>query len=470
MKESELAAEFREALMARNRAQHDYDQAVASIAQLKTEAREKREVLTAAEKTVREIEHQLLTGVHPLPLLAAADRNGATGPDPPAASLLTANGRSVLGDASGWHEVIRPENAPADLAAAMEERFGDDDTLRDLEAKQATDAGPMDEKQALRRALEMDEVRDRLASVKAGGATDTQILSILLGWPTFRASYPPPGVPWGTSSIGFFCGHAAGEGNWPHRNPSLEGAALVKAVRRELKIPQPKGAVTTAKLRGKEAAALAMSEFDDASEDVIARARSAREAKATFAAEPPVDLTCEDLGHKPPWTDGELDRLLVFAIRDYNKLMRGFWDGEEPVSDEQIQHFLATWWPHSRVFIGPDRTGQKHGFTIQRTPLRFWVGPYLGPNHTPTLTGPELIARVRRVMATDAPSAAEEVALKIPPQRPSGAGPLRGFRECTASEWVLAGPERRHAAWRLIRDEPEKPKRKRKGAAHASTT
>lgn len=221
MRIPELIAELTEALKARNRCQDELDLAVGQVARLKADARERRQKLAAAERALREIEHELLTGESPLPLVAAGQRRNGT-----------------LGGLDGL----------IDYAIASAERT-------------------------------------------------------------------------------------------------------------------PAAALTA--------------------DDVIAESRR-------------------------PWTDDELDRLLVHACRHYTSMMNGFWDsiGKDDPTDGEILFFVQKSWPHSRVFVGADRTKQKHGYTVQGHPSPlFWVGPFRGAGHQATLHGPELIAAIRRVMGLEAPAA-----------------------------------------------------------------
>lgn len=120
----------------------------------------------------------------------------------------------------------------------------------------------------------------------------------------------------------------------------------------------------------------------------------------------PAEHLC-DLHGGRPWTDEELDRLLVHACRHYDRGMAEFWSKatESGADDGVILFFLRQRWPNSRVFVGPDATHQKHGYTIQGSPdPRLWVGPYLGHNHRPTLGGMPLVQTVRRVMGIPSPA------------------------------------------------------------------
>lgn len=114
----DLIEELKAAMMQRNRAQADLDEEMVRLAEVKRAIRERRELLDAREKTLREIEHELLTGESPLPLLAGAARNGRTADDPApvrggydrdvAAAVEIAEARRaarVVGDPSSWRAV-----------------------------------------------------------------------------------------------------------------------------------------------------------------------------------------------------------------------------------------------------------------------------------------------------------------------------------------------------------------------------
>ena len=59
-------------------------------------------------------------------------------------------------------------------------------------------------------------------------------------------------------------------------------------------------------------------------------------------------------------------------------------------------------WPRSRRFTPPAQSGGKLGYTIQATGLPggqyFWLGGFRGPGHKGTLSGSNLISRVRFVL------------------------------------------------------------------------
>jgi len=211
---------------------------------------------------------------------------------------------------------------------------------------------------------------------------------------------------------------------------------------------------------------------------VVGRARTAREAKATFEEEAPDGGKPEPRapGRQAPPTADELDRLLIHACRQYDPSMRQFWEAAtDGAFDDAIRFFLCQRWPKSRVFVGPDRTHMGRGYTIQvagETPI-LWVGPFVGIGHKADLAGQELVDRVRRVFGIPDPRAAEKAAPPaavpsreelglpaIPPILPAHNDVPRGFRRATESEWMLAGAARRHSVFRLVREEPPAPKRK----------
>lgn len=179
------------------------------------------------------------------------------------------------------------------------------------------------------------------------------------------------------------------------------------------------GAETLADLEeaGPEVYAKAQEEFDGARgmippADVEALPDGGRPAR---------ELACEDLGHKRPWTDDELDRLLIHACRTYYPQTREWWEAAtiHGALDDAIRDTLLRHWPQGRVFVGPDQTRQKHGYTITRAGSLpcLWVGAYKGPGHKATLAGSALIAAVRRVFdiadpTQGAPSAAEKPSRK----------------------------------------------------------
>jgi hypothetical protein len=80
---NDLVAELKERLMSRNRALDEWQQAQAKVVEAKRAAGEWRDVLAREETALREVEHELLTGVSSVPLIAAAQArpNGIPPPD-----------------------------------------------------------------------------------------------------------------------------------------------------------------------------------------------------------------------------------------------------------------------------------------------------------------------------------------------------------------------------------------------------
>lgn len=122
----------------------------------------------------------------------------------------------------------------------------------------------------------------------------------------------------------------------------------------------------------------------------------------------PVEHIC-DLHGGRPWTDADIDALLVHACRKYSRDLGKWFADHDTASDEELYVELRKHWPHSRVFTGPDRSGSRHGYTLaQHGPeLRFWVGVFKGAGHMPTLAGQALLDRVRTMMGLLRPTAGE---------------------------------------------------------------
>jgi hypothetical protein len=128
---------------------------------------------------------------------------------------------------------------------------------------------------------------------------------------------------------------------------------------------------------------------------------------------PPPD-SIGDLVSIRPWTDAELDELLVHACRHYSTELREWFAEitEAGADDADLYIGLRRHWPHSRVFVGPDRTGKKLGYTLgtSGSNLQFWVGVWSGKNHLPTLGNQPLIDRIRSVMGIPVPADRPELA------------------------------------------------------------
>jgi len=123
---NDLVSELKERLMSRNRAADEWQQAQVKVIEAKRAAGEWRDVLAREETALREVEHELLTGVSSTPLIAAAQaRNGIPPPDVvqitplPAAVETTPDSGAVgrigtydqeldwvLRDAIGWGGIV----------------------------------------------------------------------------------------------------------------------------------------------------------------------------------------------------------------------------------------------------------------------------------------------------------------------------------------------------------------------------
>ena len=100
--------------------------------------------------------------------------------------------------------------------------------------------GPYNQDDALLRACAL--VARELDPLRAG-ATDYQIFQALIQWPTQRVSGNPHGNPWavcGGSDPRFWYDTGAMDDFPVRKRPTLEGDALVKAVRRVMHISRPK--------------------------------------------------------------------------------------------------------------------------------------------------------------------------------------------------------------------------------------
>lgn len=179
-------------------------------------------------------------------LTAEAAELPAGGPASTWGSLRTP---TIVGDATGWRATFAGSNGTAT------------DEPEGLVELPPIDPGPMDENEALDRALRLPEVAVELAKlVQLGNATDLEILEILKGWPTHRWTPASPGQPWAThgdsklAGPGFFYGHSARIA-WPQGPAFLEGGALVKAVRKQLGLKLPRISRAEAKATFDEPAA-----------------------------------------------------------------------------------------------------------------------------------------------------------------------------------------------------------------------
>ena len=180
-------------------------------------------------------------------LTAEAAELPAGGPASTWGSLRTP---TIVGDATGWRATFAGSNGTAT------------DEPEGLVELPPIDPGPMDENEALDRALRLPEVAVELAKlVQLGNATDLEILEILKGWPTHRwTPGASPGQPWAThgdsklAGPGFFYGHSARIA-WPQGPAFLEGGALVKAVRKQLGLKLPRISRAEAKATFDEPAA-----------------------------------------------------------------------------------------------------------------------------------------------------------------------------------------------------------------------
>lgn len=147
------------------------------------------------------------------------------------------------------------------------------------------------------------------------------------------------------------------------------------------------------------------------STDVVAYPDFARELPGIGLPKPPAaESICGLLhGGKPRAEDDDIDALLVHACRKYSSALGKWFADHDTASDEELYIEMRKAWPHSRVFMGPDRTGRKHGYTLASHghELRFWVGVFRGPGHAPDLAGNALLDRVRAVMGLLRPESAD---------------------------------------------------------------
>jgi hypothetical protein len=69
-------------------------------------------------------------------------------------------------------------------------------------------------------------------------------------------------------------------------------------------------------------------------------------------------------------------------------------------TDSKILAPLGSLWPKSsRMYVPPNRSGGKHGYTIQGCPRPgFWMGSYKGLGHQPNLCDLALSGRVRQLL------------------------------------------------------------------------
>lgn len=332
-------------------------------------------------------------------------------------------------------------------------------------------AGPATSREALALACRMTVVSGRLDELRTAGATDAEILDALKHWPTHRVT-PASGAEgeaWGVAggeAPAFYFG-AAARGAWADRRRGLSGTDLAVGVRGLLKIPHPpepdpaaggphavRGAAdppparaarksdgepipagtelpagyrscTRAEYRAAPAAdrherfravrAAGSAELDRVVDLRVPDADLAAPPEETPAGGPapaaPTALAAQATFREPatPADDDELDRLLIHACRTYYPQMQPWWDAAAGGAlDDAIRDLLVQHWPQGRVFVGPDQTRQKHGYTISRAGNHpcLWVGAFQGPGHRADLAGAELIARVRAVFGIPDPAAA----------------------------------------------------------------
>lgn len=237
---------------------------------------------------------------------------------------------------------------------------------------------PMDEHQALARALRVEKVREKLLDLTVSGATDDQILAELWRWPTHRErpTGNMPGCSWavvGAPAPRFYAGHAA-ETFWPMAEGVgiLSGTELARAVRKSLKIPQPKK--NTAAVPGP------IPELDQlAGEGLVAKDVTLRPAGA-------VDVTTAAIDAKLKEALGWLDVGSRLALMDPSP------------SDGTICAELDHAWTN----VKPSQTP---GYRVAARPgPRFWLGNVMMAIIEPTLKGADLVAAVRRVLHLAAPA------------------------------------------------------------------
>jgi hypothetical protein len=123
------------------------------------------------------------------------------------------------------------------------------------------------------------------------------------------------------------------------------------------------------------------------------------------AAKTAAPATADDAAER--WTNAEIDRELAHALRGSserwpNDVMNGS-------TDEEIRANIGSFWPTSRVFVPPDQSGGKFGYTIAGGPdyPTLWMGVFKGPGHSATLMTGELVARARRLLCIPLPRPAE---------------------------------------------------------------
>ena len=103
--------------------------------------------------------------------------------------------------------------------------------------------GPYNQDDALVRATALPEVRDELTRLVAEGGTDDEIHRALIQWPSIFRAGTDHGNPWqvnGGSRPGFRYDTDTLQSTEKYRKPTLEGDALIAAVRRVLHIRKPK--------------------------------------------------------------------------------------------------------------------------------------------------------------------------------------------------------------------------------------
>jgi hypothetical protein len=158
----------------------------------------------------------------------------------------------------------------------------------------------------------------------------------------------------------------------------------------------------------------------------------------TEPTEAPKGLPPPDDAGKPFWTREDVDDELMHALH-YGGLA---WAAiiADGADDAEILRRLRGWPRGGRVFVPPQTSGGKYGYTIWcvgKTPT-FWVGSYHGLGHKPTLEGPDLVRRVRSLLEIPTP---REAAMLREPSKVIAAGTGFTTPEIDVATFIVRPPE-----------------------------
>ena len=192
--------------------------------------------------------------------------------------------------------------------------------------------------------------------------------------------------------------------------PTLSGAKLIDRARILLQIPRPVPPPP------------ADPQTDDLldlrdDEQPAANPALTRLSGMLDSQDPSRNLNGQQTDGLPPWTSEDLERELLHALGDGPRPeIRPCW--KRLISDgatiEEIGAALHLIWPSQRITVTAKESGGKLGYSIQcaRIPgsYYFWLGGFRGVGHKATLSGLDLIDRIRTVLEIPTPTQAQKAA------------------------------------------------------------